>query len=474
MPFSFELGNVHARLVGQGGDFTEVREFLHDYLSYEPVGARYARRYTNWDGVKRIFSLRTHKFPAGYLPSVIRVLHEEGFVAGATVDQRIKPAAPTCSIQDLGAWWDAPKDSTSPDYRFQIDAVKAIRKHGRGIIRIPTGGGKTNVMVRTAQWLPARWLVFTPGKDLLHNAADRWEALTGEEAGRIGDGWFIVGSSFTVATLQSCAKGLADRDPDYEQLLRDWATGLMGDESHTAPAKTFGNVLTNCQSAFYRLGFSATPLDRADEKSNMAIGQFGPIIYEISRERLVALNVVAQAHAELWHFTTTGDAGTWQSAEKRFIVEGTARNSRIVQMVAKAAKPALVFVKRQKHGEVLAELLRRAGMEATFIWSKASTSQRESVRTRLLHGDLQVVVASDIWKQGVDIPNLASVVMAAGGQSVIDALQKTGRGSRTDGGNKTEFTVYDILDRGQKWLHRHANARRLAYKREGYTLTEVK
>jgi superfamily II DNA or RNA helicase len=70
---------------------------------------------------------------------------------------------------------------------------------------------------------------------------------------------------------------------------------------------------------------------------------------------------------------------------------------------------------------------------------------------------------------------LRSVINAAGGKSTIATLQRAGRGMRVDrdiagnvkdGGD--EFEVWDIYDRGNAWLEKHAKARVKSYQIEGH------
>ena len=138
--------------------------------------------------------------------------------------------------------------------------------------------------------------------------------------------------------------------------------------------------------------------------------------------------------------------------------------------------------------------LRKAGHQVEFVDGHYSTARRKAALTRLMHRNLDTIVASKVFGTGVDAPDLQSVVLAAGGKSHIDALQNVGRGMRRrdKAGNvtKTAFPVYDITDiacgcryedaeghpRYQhalcKWMDRHARERRKAYRGAGYTMVE--
>ena len=83
-----------------------------------------------------------------------------------------------------------------------------------------------------------------------------------------------------------------------------------------------------------------------------------------------------------------------------------------------------------------------------------------------------MLVSSVVLQEGCDIPSLASIVVGAGGKSAIATLQRLGRGTRTDGGKKTEFQVFDVADKGNPWLVKHARARTKAFLSEGFEVIE--
>ena len=84
-----------------------------------------------------------------------------------------------------------------------------------------------------------------------------------------------------------------------------------------------------------------------------------------------------------------------------------------------------------------------------------------------------MLICSKIFQEGTDIPELRSVVIASGGKSVIEAVQKIGRGMRMSKGKGDSFEVWDIWDTGRKMLAKHAKSRRKAYTDEGYEVKEV-
>ncbi len=91
----------------------------------------------------------------------------------------------------------------------------------------------------------------------------------------------------------------------------------------------------------------------------------------------------------------------------------------------------------------------------------------------MVAGETEIIITNKIFQKGVDIPPLLTIIIAGGGQSVVDSLQRVGRGMRIIEGKKA-FTVIDFMDKGQDWVYRHSRARKKAYKDAGYIVEEGK
>jgi superfamily II DNA or RNA helicase len=136
----------------------------------------------------------------------------------------------------------------------------------------------------------------------------------------------------------------------------------------------------------------------------------------------------------------------------------------------RATKPNLTFVKEITHGRILTEGANRRGIRTEFVWGDKETEERQAANKRLIRGDIDCVVASIVYQQGIDLPELRSIVVGTGGKTAIGTLQRIGRGMRVTESKKT-FEVFDIMDTGNKWLERHARKRKSDYEREGHTVT---
>ena len=111
------------------------------------------------------------------------------------------------------------------------------------------------------------------------------------------------------------------------------------------------------------------------------------------------------------------------------------------------ALPALVFVWRKDDAERLAGQLQGLGVcgRVAYVHGSVQRSLRKQYAEQMQAGELDLVVATDAWATGLDIPRLRSVVMANGGRALVGLKQRSGRGARLDAGSgKDSFTIFDI------------------------------
>jgi superfamily II DNA or RNA helicase len=205
------------------------------------------------------------------------------------------------------------------------------------------------------------------------------------------------------------------------------------------------------------------------------LGALGQVIYRVKTQLLVDRGVLARPTVRLATVTQMSARPTWQGVYGECVVRGASRNQTLVSLARRATKPGFLFVQQVEHGKALAKMLINAGIKADFVWGSHSLAWRKSHIRRLVQGHFDVLVCSSVFQEGIDVPELRSVIVGSGGKSVIATLQRLGRGMRVerrgdgsvvDGGDR--FEVWDIADRGNDWLQRHARERLNAYTGEGF------
>ncbi len=440
----------------------EQWDWIRDYLSIKEQQFRknYRTGRAEHAGAEKIsFVKRDGSFPAGFVRSV----------------------AANCKQKEWGLEYVnlLPEPSTPPDDTadisflrpYQLEAVEMVVKRRRGVIQHPTAAGKTIVFVGMSMRIPIHWVFLVRQKDLLYQTAEKYERHAGKTVNLIGDGKVDLSGTgnVTVATAQTLSAKRGD--PIIWDHLSD-AEGVVVDECHTVPGDQLYRFIMVTSQAIYRVGLSGTPFARSDTKGALTIGALGPIIHKRRADELIAQGYLAEAIIEMHEHHGESAAATQPGAYNELVVRSVSRNKLIVKLMQRADKPNLTFVKQVKHGHQLVARAEKAGLKVEFVWGNKNTDSRKASIKRLVRGDIDCIVASVVFEQGIDIEDLASGVNAAAGKSARAALQRLGRGMRRPDG-KTSFQMFDVYDRGNKWMEKHARSRQRAYESEGHKVTVV-
>jgi len=277
------VGNITA-LVSDASEDDE--RWLREYLAFEDAGAKFRRRFRkSGDGRLLLYNLWRHSFPAGLVSTVLRGAAEIG-LAIEVVDGRARPCEPDPAA-DLGWLRD-----------YQRAAVDACLKQTVGIVKSVTGSGKTEMFIALTRALPCRWLMLVHRTTLVRQAAERYELRTGEQAGIVSEGHWDDAPRFVCASFQTVLAGLRSTDAAHRArttALLEGVQGVIVDEAHVVPAATTRAILTKAKHAYWRFGFSGTPLDRGDQRSIFAVAVLGPIIHEVNGRELVAAGVESES-----------------------------------------------------------------------------------------------------------------------------------------------------------------------------------
>ena len=247
----------------------------------------------------------------------------------------------------------------------------------------------------------------------------------------------------------------------------------MVDEVHSQAADTYYRTTLSFPNVFYAFGFSASPLDRTPADNLFTIGAIGPLLHEIPYEELVDKGAVSfgTVHMIPCKQNPSRPGVEWPMVLKHWVIHSDARNKVLVEMAQKAEKPALMFVDQSKHAKILRPMLEAAGLKCDYADGDNWQSQRLAKLQALETSQLDVLLCTSIFQNGIDVPKLKSVIVAGGKSSVIAAIQRSGRGQRTDADTgKTTFDVWDVYDTGQYWTAKHACARLDSYQSIGYAV----
>lgn len=401
-----------------------------------------------WDGYISLMK-GMNKFPSGLLDIVMAGLQR-------------KDIETTLHVQRTPGW-DViePGDLSGITLRdYQLEAIHSLLIHRRGVAKMATNSGKTEVMagIIKALHIP-KTVVVLHRKELLHQTADRFSDRLGIDVGKIGDGIWDV-KTVTVAMVQT----LSNRGLDG---VFDGNVLLMIDECHHASSDQMMDVLFDVPGC-YRFGFSGTPLKHDILSDMKLIGVTGEIVVDVSNEYLVEEGYSAKPTVLIHVIEGTNDPLDWeleyQEAYEKLIVINDARNHIIADFASNFHGLVLILVDRIDHGKILKSLI----FDAVFVNGSDTYSYRNQVLEEMRQSKSGVVIASPIFNEGVDVPSVDAVVVAGGGVSHVNLLQKIGRGMRAKSDGDNSLTIVDFLDDTNTYLLEHSDGRIDVYIQEGF------
>jgi superfamily II DNA or RNA helicase len=468
-----QIKNSHAQI--QGLTDLPIIDAISNELSYKesfiPRGQRF-----KWDGTHRLLT-KKQKFPSGCLNRVTGVLDAQGI---------------PYSLQDWREY-----NSPNPDsdgllwrghdlYDYQNKIVERCIDQKKGMIKAATGSGKTLIIARLAYEYNLPTVIYVVSTDLLEQMHRTLSDSLTLPIGIVGDGKCDI-QKITVCSAWSAGRAYnkknlkADEDvrkdnwsPSQEQraAIREMVEGArlaILDEAQFAAADSIKAILSNSHSAAHRYGFTGTPW-RTDGDDILLEAAFGRRICDLTATELIREGYLVPAHfvfKDIPKALVEVDK-SWRTIKSEYIVDNPIRNQILInstKMLLEMGRKPLLLFREHRHGEMLRDML-PPDIRYRYVTGKVKSAERKEIRQDFLNGDVDLILASTVYDQGIDLPPLDALVLAAGGKSTAKALQRVGRVIRSfkDGGKKDAIIV-DTFDQA-KHARKHSYGRYLIYETE--------
>ncbi len=131
---------------------------------------------------------------------------------------------------------------------------------------------------------------------------------------------------------------------------------------------------------------------------------------------------------------------------------------KLVELVlARPKEKIIVFVQyRDQISQVVRELRKNGILAERFVGKKDGVTQKEQAETilRFRNSEFQVLVASSIGEEGLDIPAVDTVIFFEPIPSAIRTIQRRGRAGRAKAGNVLVLFTEDTKDEAFFWSAR--------------------
>lgn len=236
---------------------------------------------------------------------------------------------------------------------------------------------------------------------------------------------------------------------------------IVVDEFHHAAAPTYQNLLTHYRPKIL-LGLTATP-ERMDGRS----------ILEYFDQRIAAEIRLPEAidRKLLSPFQYFGVTDTVDLRELRWVRGGydkTALSNLYTLVRASAERRAdliirsilkyvtdietvkgLGFCVSVEHARFMAEYFNAHNIPSLFLAGTSPEEDRSSAKSRLVRGNVRFIFVVDLYNEGVDIPEINTVLFLRPTESLTVFLQQLGRGLRL-AENKDCLTVLDFIGQAHK------------------------
>lgn len=454
---------------------------LDESLSYHVQGYQFMKAYRTgwwdsgkqswqkWDGKTHLLS-KNFKFRTGLLDRVKSVLKNNGveyIISDNRVDVKFGKKIKLKNIE-------------SREYQDRIHG--ACIKNMSGVVKSCTGSGKSISILRLIADTNIKTNLFVTSIDLLYQMKEMFDEV-GVNAGIIGDGEAQIKKINIVSIWSACfalnkkydamddEDNLAKRDKvsaknksKIAKCIKEAQMNLW-DECHMVACSTIREISSASVSARYSLGFSGTPF-RSDGADLFIEAICGKEIVEVTASELIKKNFLVRPTIHIIDVPKISlSSDKYQTIYKEYIIENDIRNNKIIKAtnkLVKSGRQVLILVKNIKHGKILLESLDPD--RVVFIRGELDSDERNKIREDFISGLLDVVIATQIFDQGVNLPPLSALVLAGSGKSSGRALQRLGRILRPYPGKKNAIVI-DFLDNAP-YLLKHTAKRIETYRTE--------
>ena len=343
----------------------------------------------------------------------------------------------------------------------KLEAERTVRGYTRNLVVAATGTGKTVISALDYKRFrkqnpdrPCRLLFVAHREEILKQSLYTFRAVLKDA----NFGELFVGN-YKPESIDNLFLSIQTFNSQSftEKTSPDFYDYIIVDEFHHAAAPTYQKLLSYYQPRIL-LGLTATP-ERMDGKSILPYFH-NRIAAEIRLPEAIDRKLLCPF--QYFGVTDTVDldalkwsAGGYQKSELEHIYtfSGAVADRRADHVVTALLKyvtdidevKGLGFCVTVDHAEFMCRYFNDHNIPSMCLTGQSADEERAAAKRRLVSGDVRFIFVVDIYNEGVDIPEVNTVLFLRPTESLTIFLQQLGRGLRLSE-DKECLTVLDFID----------------------------
>ncbi|MHB1286588.1 MAG: DEAD/DEAH box helicase [Leptospirales bacterium] len=364
----------------------------------------------------------------------------------------------------------------------KLETERKVHGSSRNLVVAATGTGKTVIAAfdfkQFRELHPESTFLFVAHrKEILEQSLSLFRLVLGER----NFGELHVGSYrptqvnhlfLSIQTFHS--GGIRDLIPS------EWFDYIVVDEIHHAEAATYRSFLEHFRPKIL-LGLTATP-ERQDGLDILKHFD-GRIAAEIRLPEAINRNLLCPfqyfgVSDDVDYRSLRWEKGGYSRQDLENLLTGNdIRASRIVKAIREyfpdpSGIRGLGFCISVRHAQEMSRICNQAGIPSEALSGETRREIRETVQSRLKKGEIRFVFVVDLYNEGVDLPEINTILFLRPTESLTVFLQQLGRGLRHHEG-KDFLTVLDFIGHAHQRFNFEARFRALMGSVRGRVTEEV-
>ena len=458
--YDITIERVNASFIKLYVEDKGIRQDISDFFTYQEPG-HVKSRFNKWDGIVRLFKLRTGYLPYGCLQMLLVQAKERGWKID--LDTRFSIDITKVTREELKTWittLDIRSEGHQIEpYDYQIEALYLSIKFNRMVLLAATSAGKSLIaymLVRYYEMImesdDEKTLIVVPSQMLVDQMFNDFKDYSSH------NGWNVEKNCHTImqdrpktsrkpiyiSTWQSIHKEAPDYFLDF--------TSIISDECHLASGKSISSIMDCSVNAHRRIGMTGTL--KSDKLHPILVSSlFGPVQRVVTTRQLIDTGRATSVDVTAMMLSYDPSerkkvAGSTYKDEIQFLIEHPHRNKMVASLIASLRGNTLVVFDRIEHIEAVKEILDSMthGKQVFVITGDVKRDERELIKLIATKEDgITVLGTFGCVSTGLSIKRLRNLVLPHPSKSVVRVLQSLGRILRLHDDKDAAF-VFDFMD----------------------------